>query len=88
VQQRLRITHRIIHGIVGVSPFAQMFKIGERIFYQALIKRTQIGRAISEGLFAEKVAEISVFDEPTPPNQDQTNILAIASIHERSLCDA
>jgi hypothetical protein len=63
-QQRLGIAPGIVHRVVRVPGFAEVFEIHERVLLYSLIQRAQIRRAEAERVLAQEVVEVPVDELP------------------------
>src|SRR5262245_59780543 len=63
-QQRLRIAHRIVDGMVGVRSLAQVLEGFERVLDKPLVERTEVGAGVAERIGARAMPQIPVDELP------------------------
>lgn len=64
LQKCLGIATRVVDRIVSVFRLSKMLEVYERIFLHALVQRSEICRAETEGVFTDEVVEVPVDELP------------------------
>ena len=67
LQQCLGVSAGVVYRMMCVFGFPEMLEVCEGVLDDALLERSQVHGAVSEGVFREEVMEIPVDELPVEP---------------------